>query len=112
MSNKILLEIHHPLVEMFENGVSIAERRSIEIATEMLFRTEYDAFRLAILPNVADKIAFAKTLFQSVLATDIAAPDRVKLGIKRYETSQIEQDEYDVSLCPLLPFLDNVSQLF
>lgn len=108
MSNKILTDIHHPLSDKYEDGVPLAERESIAIALDLLFRPEYEALRVAIIPGVIDKIAFAKTLFQSILVTDIATPDRVKLGIKRYEVSQDEQGKYDTALCPLVPYLDSV----
>lgn len=108
MSNKILVETKHPLSEKYENGVPIAEKLSLEIALEILFKTEYQAFRTAIIPKVIDKIQYAKTLFQSILVTDIATPGRVKLGIERYEVAQNEQGEYDTRLCPLAVHIQGV----
>jgi hypothetical protein len=108
MSNKILRDTSHPLAEKYDISVPVAERYSIDIALDLLFHPEYEAFRLAILPGEFDKIQVAKTLFQSVLVTDIATPERVKLGIERYEVSQDERGEYEVRLCPLASEIDNI----
>lgn len=108
MSNKILKDTHHPLAEKYEDEVPIAEKHSIDIALELLFRPQYEAFRLAILPNETSKIEFAKTLFQGILVTDIATPERNKLCKRRYEDSQDEKDEYDGNLCPLVRHIGDV----
>ncbi|KAL9184127.1 hypothetical protein ACHAXT_002213 [Thalassiosira profunda] len=108
MSNKILTDTHHPLANKYDEDVPIAERESIQIAVDLLFRPEYESLRTAILPEVIDKIVFAKTLFQSILVTDIATPSRVKLGIERFEVSQDEQREYESRLCPLASYIEDV----
>ena len=106
MSNKILSETHHPLSKKFQEGVPIAEWNSIDIGLEIFFREEFEEFRMAILPDVLDQIKFTKTMFQGILVTDIATPDRVKLGIERFAVAQDERGEYDVRLCPLAPYFD------
>mmetsp|Transcript_1825 Transcript_1825/g.4566 ORF Transcript_1825/g.4566 Transcript_1825/m.4566 type:complete len:1245 (+) Transcript_1825:180-3914(+) len=108
MSNKILSDTHHPLSEKYDEGVPLAERESIAIALGILFRPEYEELRVGIFPDVFDKIQFAKTLFQSILVTDIATPGRVQLGVKRFEVAQDAQGAYDCSLCPLAHYLDSV----
>ena len=106
MSNKILSETHHPLSKKFQEGVPIAEWNSIDIGLEIFFREEFEEFRMAILPDVLDQIKFTKTMFQGILVTDIATPDRVKIGIERFAVAQDERGEYDVRLCPLAPYFD------
>jgi atrial natriuretic peptide receptor A len=108
MSNKTLKDIQHPLSIKYNEEVPIAERESISIALEILFRPEFDTLRSAILPDVLDKIKFTKTIFQGILVTDIATPGRVKLGVERFEVAQNEQGQYESRLCPLAPFLDDV----
>lgn len=109
MSNKILAEIKHPLSEQYEQGVPIAEKYSIDIALQLLFRPQYDAFRLAILPNAMSKIEFAKTLFQGILVTDIASSESNKLHTERYQISQGKQPaHYDTRICPLANHIDSV----
>ena len=108
MSNQILQDSHHPLADKYPKDVPIAERLSIEIALDLLFREGYVALCTAILPGSIDKIQFAKCLFQSILCTDIATPARTKLGIKRYEVCQDYEGEYDPGLCPLVPHMESV----
>lgn len=108
MSNKILKEIDHPLSKKFDDSIPIAEKNSIDIALDILFRDNFTSLRNAILPGEMDKIEFARTLFQSILITDIATPDRVKLGIERYKAAQDNQDP-DAGLCPLA---SHISDLF
>eukprot|EP00984_Skeletonema_dohrnii_P009306 scaffold3549_cov110-Skeletonema_dohrnii-CCMP3373.AAC.8 len=108
MSNKILKDIDHPLSKKFDDSIPIAEKNSIDIALDILFRDNFSSLRNAILPGEMDKIEFARTLFQSILITDIATPDRVKLGIERFKASQDSQDP-DVGLCPLA---SHISDLF
>ena len=108
MSNKILKDIDHPLSRKFEESVPIAEKNSIDIALNILFQDNFASLRNAILPGQMDKIEFARTLFQSILITDIATPDRVKLGIERYKASQ-DSHEPDAGLCPLA---SHISDLF
>jgi atrial natriuretic peptide receptor A len=108
MSNKILKETHHPLSTKYNDDVPIAERESINIALEILFRPEFETLRSAILPEVLDKIQFTKILFQGILVTDIATPERVKLGVERFQVAQNEQGQYETRLCPLAPYLDDI----
>lgn len=111
MSNTILREIKHPLTEVYkQEQIPIAEKLSIDIALELLFLPDFDVLRLAIMPDTICKIQFAKTLFQAILVTDIASPDRVKLGVERYAVAQDEQGEYDCRLCPLAPYLEDLYQ--
>ena len=109
MSNKILRETKHPLTEMYkQDQIPIAEKHSIDIALELLFLPEFDSLRLAIIADTFAKIQFAKTLFQSILVTDIASPDRVKLGVERFNVAQDEMGEYDSRLCPLASYLQDL----
>ncbi|KAL7552126.1 hypothetical protein ACHAWF_018244 [Thalassiosira exigua] len=108
MSNKMLEETDHPLSTKYAPGVPSAERESIALAIDTLFQPEYAEFRSAIIPEDLVKIQYAKTLFQSILVTDIANSQRVKVGIKRYEVAQDEQGEYDIELCPLAQLIDEV----
>lgn len=108
MSNQILKDTHHPLSTKYSCDVPIAERESISVALDILFRPEFERLKSAILPGVLDKIQFTKTLFQGILVTDIATPGRVKLSIERFEVSQDEQGQYDTRLCPLAPHLDEI----
>ena len=108
MSNKILSDTHHPLSVNFAKDVPIAEKNSIDIGLEILFRDDFEELRDTILPDVLDKIHFTKAMFQGILCTDIASPARVKLGLERYEVAQDEQGEYDVRLCPLAPYLEDM----
>jgi len=109
MSNKILKDIDHPLSKKFEDDIPIAEKNSIDIALNILFRDNFASLRNAIIPGQLDKIEFARTLFQSILITDIANPDRVKLGIERYKACQDNQKDPDAGLCPLA---SHISDLF
>lgn len=104
MSNKILSDTNHTLSAKFPKDVPIAEKNSIDIGLEILFRPEYKDFRTAIIPNDVNKIQFAKTLFQCILVTDIATPENVKLGIRRYEVS-LEDGECEAALCPLAHYI-------
>ena len=108
MSNKILKDTQHPLSTKYNEDVPIAERESISIALEILFRPGFDTLRSAILPDVLDKILFTKTIFQGILVTDIATPGRVKLGVERFEVAQNEQGQYETRLCPLATHLQEV----
>ena len=108
MNNKILTDTNHPLSGKYEQGIPIAERYSIDIALELLFRPEYEAFRFAIFPDTLSKVEFAKTLFQGILVTDIATPERNKLSIERYEISKDEHGSYETRLCPLSQCLGDI----
>mmetsp|Transcript_3823 Transcript_3823/g.8537 ORF Transcript_3823/g.8537 Transcript_3823/m.8537 type:complete len:1220 (+) Transcript_3823:92-3751(+) len=108
MSNKFLIDSRHALSKKYGKDVPIAEKQSIDIALEILFRPEYETMRKSIIPGDLDKVHFAKDLFQSILVTDIASPDCVKLGLKRYEVSQDEHGEYDSGLCPLACYIEDV----
>lgn len=88
MSNKILCEISHPLVAKFTKNVPIAERNSIDVCLSLFFRTEYKLLRESIAPDEKDKIKLAKTIFQAILATDIATPKNVQLAIRRFEACE------------------------
>ena len=126
-SNKILMEQNHPLAKRYDGAkVPIAEKHSIDIALDILFRDEYKTLRAAIVPTEVDKLHFSKVIFQSVLVTDIATSDRVKLGIKRFDiasgpsldnkfcdcivcqkTDSHNDSTYE-GLCPLVSQLENV----
>lgn len=108
MSNKILTDSQHSLSLKYPKDVPIAERNSIDIGLEILFRSEYQTLRTAIIPEEMDKIHFAKTLFQSILVTDIATPNNVKLGLRRYEASQQENGECEAALCPLSHYIGDL----
>jgi len=108
MSNKILSETRHPLLKKYQEDVPIAEKNSIDIGLEIIFREEFEELRMAILPGVLDKINFTKTMFQAILVTDIASPDRVKLGLERFAVAQDEQGNYEDRLCPLAPHMENL----
>lgn len=108
MSNKILTDTDHPLSRKYHAGVPIAEKNSIDVALDILFQDNFTSLRNAIFPEKMDKIEFARTLFQSILITDIATPDRIKLGIQRYEACQDNQNDPDAGLCPLASHISNL----
>jgi len=108
MNNKILSEIHHPLSKKYNKDVPTAEKNSIDIGLDIFFGEEFEELRMAILPGVLDKIKFTKTMFQAILVTDIASPDRVKLGLERFAVAQGEQGEYEDRLCPLASHLEDL----
>lgn len=109
LSNKILKDIDHPLSKKFADGIPIAEKNSINLALDILFRENFLALRNAILPGTLDKIEFARTLFQSILCTDIATPDRVKQGVDRYKACEDMKQDPDAGLCPIA---DQIGDLF
>lgn len=98
----------HPLCKKFPNNVPLAERNSIDIGLSILFRPEFQSLREAIIPNETDKIQFAKTFFQSILITDIATPESINLGIRRYEASQEVSQPLTTDLCPLVRYLSDI----
>lgn len=129
MSNKILEEQDHPLALRYGDvNTPIAEKHSIDLALDILFKDEYNALRSAILPGLLDKVHFSKVLFQSVLVTDIATSDRVKQGIRRFEVAagpslndelckcavcrkgEENTDGTYAGLCPLACHLEDVMQ--
>jgi hypothetical protein len=105
MSNQILRDTIHPLSEKFAKDVPIAERNSIDLGLSILFRTEYTSLRDAMIPDEMDKIQFGKTLFQTILITDIATPDNVKASIRRHEACRDFLDPLTDDLCPCVHFL-------
>jgi hypothetical protein len=108
MSNKILVDSRHPLSEKWcAKDVPIAERNSIDLVLSILFRPEYQSLRDAIIPGEKDKIQFGKTLFQSILITDIATPDNVKGSITRHDACQ-GLVPLTAALCPIKDCLDDV----
>jgi hypothetical protein len=108
MSNQILRDTIHPLSEKFEKDVPIAERNSIDLGLSILFRTEYQALRDAIIPDEMDKIEFGKTLFQTILITDIATPENVKSSIRRHEACRDVLDSLTDDLCPCAHYFSDL----
>jgi len=110
MSNQMLHSTRHHLSQKYQEDVPIAEFNSIELGLEKLFEPEFSSLRLAIIPEEMEKIKFVRTLFQSILATDIAKPSNVQLGIRRHDVTQ-KGDEAPADLCPLASYLSNVVRL-
>jgi hypothetical protein len=136
MTNKMLQENEHSLSQKYPEGVPFAERYSIEIACDILFREEYNALCTAIIPDDLSKLKFSKVrlliqyqgicavdqsvqhhfciiqaLFQCILVTDIANPNRVKLSVQRYEAAY-NDGSCTPDLCPLAPYLSGVIDQF
>jgi hypothetical protein len=118
-SNKILVAKQHRIAKKF-SGPS-AERNSIQVALELLFRPKYKAIRKAILPRVEDRFLFGKCIFWSILCTDIASPENMKNCLRRFNDvhsvregidSTMAKDMtpdppiYSPEICPLLPYLN------
>ena len=104
----MLCESGNSLCEKFPKGAPLAERNSIDIGLTILFRPEYQSLREAIFPDELDKIEFGKTLFQSILITDIATPENVHQCIRRFEISQDESVLVSFDLCPLAHYLSDI----
>lgn len=105
----MLRESANSLCEKFpKEDVPLAERNSIDIGLKILFRPEYQSLRQAIVPDELDKIEFGKTLFQSILITDIATPENVNHGIRRFEVSKDMSILVSDDLCPLAPYLSDI----
>ena len=127
-SNKILVSKNHKIAQQFSGPA--AERNSIRVALELIFRRKYKRIREAIFPTVNDRFAFGKFIFWSILCTDIAAEDRLKNSIARFVVVHAVRDSiktarengedtdydpgndysYDPQLCPVLPYLKEVVQ--
>ena len=111
-TNKILAARNHEISRKF-SGPS-AERNSIQLALELLFRPRFKAFRKAVLPNVQTKFEFGRFIFWTILCTDIASPDRLKNCKTRFEVvhavreSIITSDDFDGDLWPILPYLQEI----
>ena len=112
MSNKILSDTSHPLSTKYQKGIPIAEKHSIDIGLDIFFQDEFKELRHAILPDVYDKILYTRTLFQAILCTDIASSDNVELGIERFALAQHNRGEYELRICPLVPYLGDMFDKF
>ncbi len=123
-SNKILAEYNHKIARRF-SGPS-AERNSIQVAIDVLFRSKYTRIRKCIFPDTLSKFEFGRGVFWAILCTDIASAERLEDCKTRFDVvhevrtriDAIEQGirndeqspfEYNPDLCPLLPFLTEVS---
>jgi hypothetical protein len=120
-SNKILAAKQHKVAKKF-SGPS-AERNSIQVALELLFRPKYKAIRKAIFPRVEDRFLFGKCIFWSILCTDIASPENTNNCLRRFNIVHAVRDsldsaiaqgippelpKYNPDVCPLLPYLKEV----
>lgn len=120
-SNKILAAKEHKIAKKF-SGPS-AERNSIQVALELLFRPKYKAIRKAIFPRVEDRFLFGKCIFWSILCTDIASPENTKNILRRFNVVHAVRESldsaitkgmppeipsYNPDVCPLLPYLKEV----
>jgi hypothetical protein len=111
MTNKMIQEKEHALSKKYPKDVPIAERYAIDIACNLLFQREYTALCHAIMPGDIDKLKFAKVLFQSILVTDIADPNRVRQSVQRFEA--VKNGELcSNDLCPLRPHLSGIVAQF
>lgn len=119
-SNKILADNNHKVARRF-SGPS-AERNSIHVALDVLFRSKYNHLRKHIFPDIQAKFEFGRGIFWAILCTDIASPERLQNCKARFDvahdvresieaTAYVEekcQHQYDPQLCPLFPFLTEV----
>eukprot|EP00956_Cyclotella_meneghiniana_P023283 scaffold45025_cov74-Cyclotella_meneghiniana.AAC.4 len=107
MTNKMLQDDGHILSKKYSADVPIAERHSIEIACNTLSQPEYNALCNAIMPDDLSKIIFYKALFQSILVTDIADPNRTRQCVQRFDTAY-NNGNSSPDLCPLRQHLDDI----
>lgn len=118
-SNKILGSGNHKIAKRF-TGPS-AERNSIQVAIELLFKPKFKNFRKVLFPDLSAKFEFGRCVFWAILCTDIATPERLLNGKERYnivhtvresienaEAELSEPQSYEPGLCPLLPYLKEV----
>ena len=73
--NMQLVKEEHPLAAKFENR-SVAEKRSITIAWDILMEDRYTELQSAIFVNGDEMRRFKQLLINTVLATDIADKER------------------------------------
>mmetsp|Transcript_15384 Transcript_15384/g.28983 ORF Transcript_15384/g.28983 Transcript_15384/m.28983 type:complete len:1197 (+) Transcript_15384:315-3905(+) len=120
-SNKILAANQHRVAIKF-TGPS-AERNSIQVALELLFRPKYKFIRKAIFPRIEDRFLFGKCIFWAILCTDIASPENTNNCLRRFNIVHAVRDSldsaiargipperpnYNPDVCPLLPYLKEV----
>lgn len=121
-SNQILLNQKHSITNCYSE--SYAERLSLDLSLQILFREEFSNFRSALIPDISSKISFGKILFCAVLITDIARTENVQMGTKRsklineliekYGHENLKADsevKYDPLMCPLMHVLKDVYTL-
>uniref|UniRef100_A0A7S1BMB6 Phosphodiesterase n=1 Tax=Corethron hystrix TaxID=216773 RepID=A0A7S1BMB6_9STRA len=117
MSNKILLDQNHAFVGKY-GCVSTAETLSIDLSINILFHNEFSKIKCAILPTIHHKIKFGKVIFSSILCTDIASSDRMKMCKMRFDTLKdtLDNSQHDMQpkkevcgpqLCKLVSFKEN-----
>mmetsp|Transcript_12061 Transcript_12061/g.27486 ORF Transcript_12061/g.27486 Transcript_12061/m.27486 type:complete len:1731 (+) Transcript_12061:313-5505(+) len=102
--NAILVKEKDPLAIKYENR-SVAEKRSINIAWDMLMEDRFTTLRSLIFVNSDEMRRFKQLLLNTVLATDIADKERSKIGRARWQkafhpsqsqdTDQEEEEKLD-----------------
>ncbi len=82
--NAQLVKEHDPLCEKYDNR-SVAEKRSIAIAWDILMEDRFVDLQGAIFTNSREMMRFRQLLMNTVLATDIADKERSAAGKIRWQ---------------------------
>lgn len=82
--NAQLVKEEDPLAAQFQNR-SVAEKRSITIAWDILMEDRYRELQSAIFVNGNEMVRFKQLLINTVLATDIADKERSAAGKIRWQ---------------------------
>ncbi|KAI2496102.1 3'-5'-cyclic-nucleotide phosphodiesterase [Fragilaria crotonensis] len=93
--NRQLVQESHELAILY-NDQSVAEQRSLAVAFSELMKDEYQGLRGVMFENNSEYHRFRKAVINSVLATDIASPERTQLVKSKWkeafgETSEAKQ---------------------
>lgn len=91
-SNQILADHNHTITKQYSH--SYAERFSIDLSLEVLFMDEYTHFRSTLMPETRHKVIFGKILFCSILITDIANSNSMRMGKARYHLLNYIRETY------------------
>ena len=89
--NAILVKEKDPLAIKYEDR-SVAEKRSINIAWDILMEDRFSTLRSLIFVNSDEMRRFKQLLLNTVLATDIADKERSKLGRARWQRAFHPED--------------------
>jgi hypothetical protein len=82
--NAQLVKEHDPLCDKYDNK-SVAEKRSIAVAWEILMEDRFHDLQGVIFTNSREMIRFRQLLMNTVLATDIADKERSAAGKIRWQ---------------------------
>lgn len=82
--NAQLVKEHDPLCEKYDNR-SVAEKRSIAVAWDILMEDRFVDLQGAIFTNSREMMRFRQLLMNTVLATDIADKERSTAGKIRWQ---------------------------